>query len=163
MAKGNPNWVKKPVEEENDRAREARPVTNDESVPQRPATQRQGQLWIPPQYIKPGYVPYLAIDKPGNIERMEGAGWEFIYTTNTSRLNSEDATQMGSKFTTPAGNGSTYYGMQIRKEWYDEIKAEERAEGNISDNPILTDSPTGSEIYIPDGKASVLTTTIKDH
>ena len=162
MSRGNPNFGKKIAPNDNDdRARAARPVS-EKDVPKRPATQRQGQLWIPPQFIKPGYVPYLAIDKPGNIERMEAAGWEFVYATNTSRLNSEDATPMGTKFTTPAGNGSTYYGMQIRKEWYDEIKAEELANGEMSTEPVTTNMPSGAEVYVPDGKKSVLTSTIKD-
>lgn len=160
----NPNWVKKVnTEEISDRVVETRAVTREEELPKRPATQRQGQLWIPPQYLKPGYTPYLAIDKPGNIERMEAAGWEFVYCTNGSRLNSEDASQMGSKFTTPAGNGSTYYGMQIRTEWYNEIKAEELENGMIADTPSLTDAPSEAGVYIPDGKKSVLTTSIKDH
>ena len=70
---------------------------------------------------------------------------------------------MGSKFTTPAGNGSTYYGMQIRTEWYNEIKAEELSDGMVADNPSMTDAPSESNVYIPDGKSSVLTTSIKDH
>lgn len=143
------------------RTREARLAQREEGRPQRPTAGQEGQLFIPPEYIKPGYVPYLAINKPGNIERLMRKGWEFIeYSSDLGFLRSEAATQDGSKYTIPAGGGFTYYGMQIRKEWYDEIQEELLADARESEKAMQTPATTGlsegMEAYIPDGKSKLI-------
>jgi hypothetical protein len=142
------------------RTREARSARTDER-PKRPTAGQEGQLFIPPEFIKPGYVPYLAIDKPGNIERLLRKGWEFIEaSSDLGFLRSESATQSGSKYTIPAGGGRLYYGLQIRKEWYDEIQQELTAEArNEKDMQAATENglPSGAGTYCPNGRTKVLT------
>lgn len=129
--------------------------TVSDKVPQRPSTDRKAKLKLPG--IKPGYVGYLAIDKPGNIEDMVQNGWEFVYQDSFLHdvANSEDATQMGTKYTIPAGGGFKYYGMQIRKEWYDEIIAENadtaKEREQAMKHPSTAGTPANSEAYIPSG------------
>lgn len=144
------------------RTREARADKREETRPTRPTAGQEGQLYIPPEYIKPGYVPYLAINKPGNIERMLRKGWEFIeHSSDLGFLRSEAATQDGSKYTIPAGGGFLYYGMQIREEWYKEIIEENAQDAREAEKAMQvapeTGLPTGSEAYIPDGKKKILT------
>jgi len=145
------------------RTRAARENRTDER-PKRPTAGQEGQLFIPPEYIKPGYVPYLAIDKPGNIERLIRKGWEFIEADSSlGFLRSESATQDGTKYTIPAGGGHLYYGLQIRKEWYDEIQDELLADARASEKAMQVAGtaglPAGSETYCPDGRSKVITNT----
>lgn len=145
-----------------ERTRETREATRKDERPKRPTAGQEGQLFIPPEYIKPGYVPYLAINKPGNIERLIRKGWEFIEAdSDLDFKRSEAATQAGSKYTIPAGGGYLYYGLQIRKEWYDEIQDELLADARESEKamqkPTSTGLPTGSETYLPDGRDKVIT------
>ena len=144
------------------RTREARETTRSDERPKRPTAGQEGQLFIPPEFIKPGYVPYLAINKPGNIERLIRKGWEFIEAdSDLGFQRTEAATQVGSKYTIPAGGGFLYYGLQIRKEWYDEIQAELLQDARESEkamqNPATTGLPSGSEAYLPDGRNKVIT------
>jgi len=145
------------------RTREARTSRSDER-PKRPTAGQEGQLYIPKELIKPGYFPYLAIDKPGNIERMVRQGWEFIEgDSSLGFLRSESATQDGTKYTIPAGGGSLYYGMQIREDWYKEIQEESLKDAKESEKAMQQASqsglPAGSETYCPDGRTKVLTNT----
>jgi hypothetical protein len=149
------------------RTREARATAN-ESAPQRPRSNRAGKLSIPLHLIKPGYQPYLAIDKPGNIEQMLSEGWEFIYGDGSIQRTSEDAAQGGTKFTIPAGGGFTYYGLQMRPEWYADLQAERRAELAEVENALKTPSahglPQNAELYEKDrdGNTFGLKTGVKD-
>ena len=150
------------------RSREGRPETRstEQERPQRPRADRSGKLSIPKQFIKPGHVPYLAIDKPGNIEMMVADGWEFIYASNATgtERTSDEHSQQGTKYTIPAGNGNNYFGMQIKKEWYDEIQAERLQAVKESEEamkrPDTTNVPSAGDPYIPAGGG--FTSTIKD-
>jgi hypothetical protein len=139
-------------------------------VPQRPRSNRAGKLNIPQQFIKPGYVPYLAINKPGNVEQMVSEGWEYIIanSTDANLLTSEDAAQGGTKFTIPAGGGFLYYGLQIRPEWYEEIQNERRQELAEAESsmrsPNASGLPTGAELYDKDAnnKSFGLRSSVQD-
>ena len=149
------------------RTREARSTAND-VVPQRPRSTRAGKLNIPQHMIKPGYTPYLAIDKPGNVEQMLSEGWEHIYGDGSVQRTSEDAAQSGTKFTIPAGGGFTYYGLQMRPEWYADLKAERREELAEVEAALKTPSahglPANAELYEKDrdGNTFGLKTGVKD-
>jgi hypothetical protein len=149
------------------RSREARATAN-ETVPQRPRSGRAGKLDIPKHLIKPGYHVYLAIDKPGNIEGMVSEGWEYIVGDASGQRTSEDAAQSGTRFTIPAGGGFTYYGLQIRPEWWEEIQAERRQELADVENALRTPSTNGlpgnAELYDKDqnGNRFGLMSSIKD-
>ncbi len=140
------------------------------SVPQRPRSNRAGKLSIPAQFIKPGYHPYLAINKPGNVEQMVSEGWEYIYANSTEAnlTTSDDAAQSGTKFTIPAGGGFLYYGLQIRPEWYEEMQAERRQELAEAENALRSPSsnvlPSNAELYEKDkeGNTFGLKSNIKD-
>jgi len=151
-----------------DRSRENRTATRstEEERPQRPRADRSGKLSIPRQFIKPGYVPYLAIDKPGNIESMTADGWEFIYASSaTGERTSDEQSQTGTKYTIPAGGGFTYFGLQIRQEWYAEIQQERLEQTRQSEEamkrPDMTNIPTAGDAYIP--SSGGFTSTIKDY
>ena len=137
------------------RTREGR-AQKQAGVPQRPRSSRAGKLDIPREFLKPGYVPYLAINKPGNVERMISEGWEFIIANSTEAnlTTSEDAAQSGSKFTIPAGGGFLYYGLQIRPEWHAEIQEERRKELAEAESALRTPStnglPSQAELYARD-------------
>lgn len=149
------------------RSREGR-ANRAEGVPQRPRADRAGKLTIPAHLIKPGYVPYLAIGKPGNIEQMLADGWEFIEGDASLQRTSDDAAQSGTKFTIPAGGGFIYYGLQIRPEWYEEIQAEKKQElaeiETAMRNPSINGLPTGAELYSKDrdGNSFGLKSSVKD-
>jgi len=157
-----------PQGNDKNRSREGRQATRstEEERPQRPRADRSGKLSIPKQFIKPGYVPYLAIDKPGNIEMMLAEGWEFIYASSAegTERTSDEHSQTGTKYTIPAGNGSTYFGLQIRREWYDEIQAERlqtvRESEEAMKRPDTTNVPSNGDPYIPSGGG--FSSTIKD-
>ena len=149
------------------RTRAARENRVDER-PKRPTAGEDGPLSVPKEYIKPGYVPYLAIDKPGNIERLLRQGWEFIdASSDLGFQRSENATQDGSHYTIPAGGGRTYFALQIRKEWYDEIQEELTKDARESEKAMRYAStqglPTGAETYCPDGRTSVLSSSVKTY
>ena len=149
------------------RSREAR-STAAEIVPQRPRSNRAGKLDIPRSLIKPGYVPYLAIDKPGNIEQMLSEGWEHIYGDGSIQRTSEDAAQSGTKFTIPAGGGFTYYGLQMRPEWHADLQKERSEELAESEqalrSPTTNGLPNNAELYERDkeGNTFGLKSGIKD-
>ena len=152
----------KPLDGRTQEGRNSRSAESER--PQRPSAGREGQLFIPKEYIKPGYVPYLALDKPGNIEKMVRRGWEFIEaSSDLGFLRSESATQSGSKYTIPAGGGKLYYGMQIRQDWYDEMQEELLEDAKESheamEKPNRSDLPSGAETYLPDGRKKVITNT----
>jgi len=141
------------------RTREAREQKSS-GVPQRPRSNRAGKLSIPQEFIKPGYVPYLAINKPGNIEQMISEGWEHIIADSSiaNLTTSEDATQSGTKYTIPAGGGFLYYGMQIRPEWHKEIQNERRAELAEAEQALRAPSsnglPSNAELYDRDSNGN---------
>lgn len=149
------------------RTREGRSTAN-ETVPQRPRSNRAGKLFIPQHLIKPGYATYLAIDKPGNVEQMLSEGWEHIYGDASGQRDSSDPAQGGTKFTIPAGGGFTYYGLQMRPEWYADLQAERREDLAESEHALKTPStnglPTGAELYSRDrdGNPFGLRSSVKD-
>lgn len=88
-----------------------------------------------------GYQRYWAIDKPGMLERMEAAWWEFVRD------------ERGNKRTCPAGGGFTHYLMEIPLEYYDEDIAKQQAliDQNVKDAAELKPGE-----YVPMGRQGVV-------
>jgi hypothetical protein len=89
-----------------------------------------------------GYQRYLAIDKPGMLERMEAAWWEYV------------TDDRGNKITTPAGGGFTHYLMEIKQELYDEDMAKQQS---LIDSATREAAELKQNEYVPEGYDGVLT------
>jgi hypothetical protein len=93
-------------------------------------------------YRRDGYVLYLAIDKPGMLEQMQRAWWQFV------------TDDRGNKITCPAGGGFTHYLMEIEQKYYDEDMAKQQA--SITETTKKAARLKEGE-YLPEGSDGVLT------
>lgn len=93
-----------------------------------------------------GYQRYWAIDKPGFLQKMEAAWWEYVVD------------ERGLKITTPAGAGFTHYLMELPEDLYKEDI--DRQQKLVSDTTDKAAQLQQGE-YIPDGRQHVLTREVK--
>ena len=110
---------------------------------ERPSRKRPdiGNSLYAPQ--RQGYQRYWAIDRPGEIEKMEARDWTFV-------LN-----ESGEKIRTPAGQGNWHYLMEIPQEWYNQ-DMEELAKRSSSYD-VETNETLPANEYVPMGHQAVVT------
>ncbi len=76
--------------------------------------QADGKMSVPAHLLDPNYRYYWPTDKPGELEQMQLAWYEFVEVN-------------GKRVTVPAGNGYTHYLMRIEKQYFDEdMQAQQR-------------------------------------
>ncbi len=88
-----------------------------------------------------GYQRYWAVDRPGDIEQMKAAWWDFVLDEN------------GEKKTIPAGRGETHYLMEIEQKYYDEDRAAEQR--RVTDTTMQQAQTLGDSEYVPMGRKQV--------
>lgn len=120
--------------------RKSRPE-DDSREPRIPLT-AGGKLSVPQNMLEEGYHYCWPLDRPGNLERMQRAWYEFVTDSN------------GNKMTVPAGRGDTHYLMRVKQEYYNEEV--EIAQSRVNDGLISSAKLKEGE-YVPEGHDGVLT------
>lgn len=90
--------------------------TTEVKRPPRVPMSAGGKLNVPNHLIDPNYHYYLAVDREGDLEKMQAAYWEFVLD------------EKGQKWTVSAGHGNTHYLMRLPNQYWEEDKAARRAE-----------------------------------
>ena len=89
-----------------------------------------------------GYQRYWQIDKPGLIDQMKDAYWEFVMDLD------------GRKRSVAAGGGGTLYLMEIKQEYYDEDTKEQQE--LITENTNTNAQKLDDGEYVLQGKKHVV-------
>jgi len=97
---------------------------------------RGGKLTVPQRLIEKGYRYYWGIDRPGEIEQLIEAGYEYVNDN-------------GQKFSVHAGAGNKHYLLRIPQEYYDEDQAAYLAE---LQETTYQQARIGSGEYAPTGR-----------
>lgn len=134
MARGRPRKVREESLDNENRVT----ATRDPRIP----LTAGGKLTIPEHMLEKGYHYCWPTDKPGNLERMQRAWYEFV------------TDDQGRKITVPAGKGETHYLMRIEQKYRDEEIGIEQS--RINDNLKKAAELQKGE-YVPDGHDGVLT------
>lgn len=89
------------------------PVTQQRSP--RVRFQSDGKMNVPAHLLDDNYRYYWPTDKPGELEQMQAAWYEFVEVN-------------GKHVTVPAGNGLTHHLMRIEKKFFEEDMQAQQAE-----------------------------------
>jgi hypothetical protein len=124
--RGNPNFFKRQEGGQKDTTEtlNAKAVNRpDRSKPRRVKFSERNRISFDNK--DPDYVYRVVNDKDGRITKMQGIGYEFVESDEQlGDYRVAEGSKMGKAVSKPVGNGVNGYLMRIRKEFYEEDKAE---------------------------------------